>query len=205
MSRRSTFFAAGAVASCLAAALAFWAVGDHGSNSTATHTTATPSVPPTATAPPSSVPPPIVAPPGATLRTADGREVVAGIGTRCWANVCLDYVAPISNATPFALPPEGRFEVQFAAGPPTNVAEAWIPLTAAQTLQPGPDGLAWPGLGPPPPTTPYDKDRLPTPPGRYLWVVQAFWQGRGDISYAFYVAVPAWTLAACRDLAAECE
>jgi hypothetical protein len=133
--------------------------------------------------------PAIVAPPSATLGFPDGRQLAGGAGTRCWARMCVDMVGPISNADAFAMNASDSLELSFEAGAPASTSSAWIRVDA-QTSELTPSGerlwTSFPALVTP--DVP-GEPAVELGPGQYVYVVQAFFDGQGDVMYAFYLDV----------------
>ena len=133
--------------------------------------------------------PTIKPPPKAVLRTSGGREVAGGAGTRCWDGMCIDMVGPVSNPDALTLVASEGFVITFEAGPPTAIYEAW--RGAPGTGEPATSGeRLWKDPAPPVTMVKAGGPRPPLQPGRYLYMVFAQWQGKGDISYAWYIEVP---------------
>jgi hypothetical protein len=175
-------------ASALIAVAASAACSDAGDSTPGSPTTPT-AVTATATATSDSPRgPAIVDPPEATLRTAGGRSVVAGVGTRCWGNVCLDAVGPVTNVDPFPLTRGEAVTLSFAAGSPDERHDTAYRVASDAGSRVLADGRLWQALGartqPPETTLPPD-----LAPGSYVWVVQGFWKDKGDVSYGFYVEI----------------
>jgi hypothetical protein len=124
--------------------------------------------------------------PVATLRASSGREVRGGTGTRCWARVCAESSGPVTNSVPLQVGVDERLTLSFDAGQPSSLASAWVPA-AAQAPSTVSDGSVWPGIKP----ELTKQDAGPIVPeagtGRFIYVVQAVWDGRGDVTYGFYV------------------
>ena len=147
---------------------------------------------PTATSIPGRPVPRIRSAPGLVLETVDGStKVIAGIGTRCWAGMCIDYIGPVTNATPVVLPAGTGFNLTFEHGSPSDTFEGWYTIPAGKRPEPttGLDGAAWS-------IHPDDiievKPGAPMParaPGQYIYVVQGFWAGEGDVMYSFWLEV----------------
>ena len=133
--------------------------------------------------------PTIKPPPKAVLRTAGGREVTGGAGTRCWDGMCLDMVGPVSNPDAFTLKATEDFTVSYEAGSPTAVYEAWRGASGPGELTASGERL-WKDIVPGVAMARAGGPRPPLQPGRYLYMVFAQWQGKGDISYAWYIEVP---------------
>jgi hypothetical protein len=189
MSRTFAFVAAAIGALAVAAAAAFWALGDPDPERPSPPATiATTQSTATATGVRSGTPPLIVRPPDATLSVTGGRDVTAGIGTRCWANVCLDAVGPVSNVDAFPISRADRLSISFAAGSPDRRTDRVFSQVSPDGSRVLSDGRLWEALGG---LTAPAAAALPPdlPPGRYVWVIQAFWKGKGDVSYAFYVEI----------------
>lgn len=123
--------------------------------------------------------------PGATLRTDGGARADAGIGSFCWAGVCADHAGPVTNVDPVALPGNESFSVSFEAGTPDARTSAWVSAEDAQPVA-RPEGLSWSGLMLKLEREP-DPAALELPAGAYVLVIHAFWEGRGDVMYGFYV------------------
>ena len=122
--------------------------------------------------------------PGATL-TSSQETVAGGIGTRCWAGACIDYTGPVTNADPLELSPGEAFNIEFEEATP---AEFVLSLYPAPTTTPTPENgtLSW-SIDPSTSTT---TDAVaPAEPGRYIISAFARWDGKGDISYGWYVEV----------------
>jgi hypothetical protein len=134
-------------------------------------------------APPQSTLPDV---PGATLVTADGARVEAGTASYCWAGVCADSQSIVTNVEPVALSRNDGFSISFEAGTPDATTSAWVEAAGAQSAV-SPAGRSWSGL-----MVKLERDEPGAPlpelsAGRYVLVVQAFWEGRGDVTYGFYV------------------
>ena len=150
--------------------------------------TATPGAKQTEEAPGNAIPT-IKPPPKAVLRTADGLEVAGGAGTRCWDRMCLDMVGPVSNPDPFTLGPSENFTISYEAGPPTAIYETWRAAAGPGELTASGERL-WKDVIPDGAMVKAGGPRPPLQPGRYLYMVFVQWQGKGDISYAWYIEVP---------------
>lgn len=171
-----------AVGVALTLAAVLWARGDsHAPAATG------PAIPTNAAVPAAS-PRATVPPPRSTLRSADGRELVAGIGTRCWGGVCLDAVGPVSNVDPFPVARGQRLSISFAAGSPDQRVDRVFAAPSENGSRVLADGRLWETFGGP--NAPAASALPPDlPSGRYVWVIQAFWNGKGDASYAFYIEI----------------
>ncbi|HEX6032453.1 MAG TPA: hypothetical protein VFY90_13555 [Tepidiformaceae bacterium] len=133
--------------------------------------------------------PVITEPPRATLRLADGRELVAGAGTRCWEGMCVDMVGPISNPDAFAMNAGDSLALSFEAGLPSSTSSAWIRVDGQRSELTSSGERLWTSF--PALVTP-DVQGAPAvelEPGQYIYVVQAFFDGEGDVMYAFYLDV----------------
>ncbi len=130
----------------------------------------------------------ITAAPDARLRDSSGRETVTPAGTRCWGNGCVDMIGPLTAPTPVVLHAGEPLTASFDAGQPTTAQFTWSASPRKQNSAVAglvawyPPELAG-GLRAPTPL------RAPDTPGDYLLTVFATWQGKGDISYAWYVRV----------------
>jgi hypothetical protein len=138
--------------------------------------------------PPVSTPTQVTLPdvPGAVLETRSGARAQAGVGSFCWAAICIDYAGPVTNANPVVLTANDSFTITFEAGTPSATGSVWLPAPSPRPGL-GPEGVTWSGLSP---TLTRDESGPPVPPpapGLYVLVVQAFWEDRGDITYGFYV------------------
>ncbi|MCK9518681.1 MAG: hypothetical protein M0R74_06615 [Dehalococcoidia bacterium] len=121
--------------------------------------------------------------------SSGGRSVTVEPGTRCWGNLCVDYVGPVSNLEPFVVERAQGFTVTFEAGPPTEMYVGWVDLAG---VEPGITGgrAVWMGSGPViEGAGEADVASIDLPPGRYLYTVFAPYAGRGDLSYAVYLEV----------------
>ena len=100
---------------------------------------------PTATAIPGRRNPPIRSAPSLMLETAGGTRITAGIGTRCWGGMCVDYVGPVTNASPVVLLAGAAFELTFEHGAPSETFEGWYKIPAGKQPEPttGLEGAAW--------------------------------------------------------------
>jgi hypothetical protein len=123
--------------------------------------------------------------PRAILRSEGGAMMPAGIGPRCWAEICADYPGPVTNSAPVVLEREEGFTVNFEAGPPATTASAWVPVMSAPSA--GAEGIIWKGLV-------YQlRDEEPGAPnvllgpGKYVFLLKATWANQGEILYGFYV------------------
>lgn len=103
--------------------------------------------------------------------------------------MCLDYIGPITNASPFALPAGESFTVAFEQGAPTETSESWIRFPAgSKPFAVGLDGATWsidPSTFVPSPTPGTVPPGLA--PGEYIYVVQGFWHNQGDVMYGFWL------------------
>jgi hypothetical protein len=129
--------------------------------------------------------------PAAYLRNAAGLSIEGGIGTYCWPSgsvqVCLDAVGPVTNIDPAPLQPGESVAVTFDAGAPSELHIDWY---EASSVPPAPrqKGRVWSSLSPG--TSPASSGtRAPSEPGAYVVTMFGRWQGKGDISYGFYVVV----------------
>jgi hypothetical protein len=140
--------------------------------------------------------------PSATF-SAGGQRLQMTPGTRCWTtgsqnnpavavSACIDYVAPVSNVDPLPVAPGAPFTIDFGAGQPSQLELTWGEV-GNSTGTVNPQGLLWFGG-----TTDPDATRaggggndasVPTTPGRYLVTAFAQYDGRGDLSYAWYIEV----------------
>lgn len=149
-----------------------------------------------ATTPPGETPVPhrepgggtsIVPAPLAHLK-ATSANVDAEGGTRCWGNMCIDYVGPITSPQPTGVPAGQPLTVDYDAGVPTEVTYTWhSPTGMPQATNTGAVSWSFPtAAGGTPATSPLT---APTAPGKYILNAFAQWSGRGDISYAWYIEV----------------
>ncbi|MCA9829350.1 MAG: hypothetical protein R3B97_00350 [Dehalococcoidia bacterium] len=141
--------------------------------------------PPSQTPTPTNAPPPLTEPPPAVL--IYGTTVVEGAaGTRCWVNVCLDYVGPVTPEAPLSVEAGRGFTLNFAAGDPTETAVSWYAVS-------GPPAAARNGQRlwsiAPTASRPVSVVEIPAEPGQYVLSVFARWEGRGDVSYGWYLEV----------------
>ncbi len=129
---------------------------------------------------------PTLAPVPGAFATAGGRTVRGGDGSRCWGTLCVDMVGPITNVHPLVMKPREAVALDFEGGTPTTVSLTWRPVTGPLP-SPGPQGRVWmAGLSPSPAGATRE---APSAPGDYVLDVFAVWQGRGDISFGFYIRV----------------
>ncbi len=126
--------------------------------------------------------------PAAHLRDGSGNRITGAAGTRCWGRMCVDMVGPITPANPTRVRPNERLEVTNDAGAPTEAQYAWLPAP-----DPAPTTIsgerAWSGLFPRENQPWATSVTTPQAPGRYVLIAFAQWQGRGDISYGWYLEV----------------
>ena len=111
----------------------------------------------------------------------------AAQGTRCWANRCVDYVGPVTNAEPFFLPIGASYMVRIDGPQPTKVGQLWTRAPAEVPVADG--GMRTWSMPPDPGVGSGQPSRAPATPGDYLLLVEAFWPGGRDISYGFYVSL----------------
>jgi hypothetical protein len=123
--------------------------------------------------------------PRAVLRAQGGSMIAAGIGPRCWGEICADYPGPVTNSAPIVLEREEGFQVNFEAGPPASIASAWVPVTSAPPA--GTEGIIWTGLVYQLMPEESGAPNLLLGPGRYVFVLKATWANQGEVIYAFYV------------------
>jgi hypothetical protein len=129
-------------------------------------------------------------PPGASLVVGSGTSA-GGIGTHCWANACRDMVGPITGAALATMQDGEQAQIVFDEPDPNEVVYRWIAAPGPDdTPRPSNGQLVWGTLGPEAFTTPGASPEAPQEPGRYILVVFARWDGKGDVSYGWYVEVP---------------
>jgi hypothetical protein len=127
--------------------------------------------------------------PDARLVDSSGKQTATPAGTRCWSHSCFDMIGPITAPKPTVVRAGEPLTVAFAAGQPTTAQYTWVSAPRKQTVPVNGGLVAWEpaGLaGGQQASTPL---RAPDSPGEYLLTVFATWQGKGDISYAWYVRV----------------
>jgi hypothetical protein len=92
----------------------------------------------------------------------------------------------VTNSKPLEMQVDERLSLNFEAGPPSSLSAAWLPV-ASEAPASGPDGSVWPAMK----LELTKQDVGPIVPevgtGRFLYVVQAVWEGRGDVVYGFYL------------------
>jgi hypothetical protein len=122
------------------------------------------------------------------LRDFSGRETVTPAGTRCWGSGCVDMVGPLTVPTPMVLRAGESLTASFDAGRPTTAQFTWAASPRKQNSAVA--GLvAWEPAGLAGGQVVSLPLRAPDVPGDYLLTVFTTWQGKGDISYAWYVRV----------------
>jgi hypothetical protein len=127
--------------------------------------------------------------PDARLRDSTGRETVTPAGTRCWGGGCVDMIGPLTWPYPTVMRPGEALTVAFDAGQPTTAQFAWVSGPRKQTAPVNRGLVAWEPAEPAGGQTAKLPLRAPEAPGDYLLTVFATWQGKGDISYAWYLRV----------------
>ena len=103
--------------------------------------------------------------------------------------MCIDMIGPVSNRDALTLGPSEGFVIIFEAGPPTAVYEGWSGADGSGELTAGGERL-WKDVVPGAAMVKAGGPRPPLQPGRYVYMVFAQWQGKGDVSYAWYVEIP---------------
>ena len=129
---------------------------------------------------------PTLAPVPGAFATAGGKTVRGGDGSRCWGTMCVDMVGPITNVEPLVVKPRETVPLDFEGGTPTTVSLTWMPV-AGPPPTPGPQGRVW--MGGLSLSSAGTTREAPSAPGDYVLNVFAMWQGRGDISFGFYIRV----------------
>jgi len=101
--------------------------------------------------------------------------------------VCRDVVGPVTNVDPAPLKPGASVAISFEAGAPSELHVDWYEAPADPPAPLG-EGRVWaaPFSGTGPVTS---GTTAPAESGAYVVTVFGRWQGKGDISYGFYVVV----------------
>lgn len=124
--------------------------------------------------------------PSAFLRYDPGGFFELYPGTYCWESDCVDMAGPLTQAEPLQLFQGEALAFSFEAGIPDSFTVSWFQVP--DPVPPANDEVrTWDGLaGERPELT---GTTAPTRLGRYVIVLDASWNGRGDISYAAFVEV----------------
>jgi hypothetical protein len=124
--------------------------------------------------------------PRAYLRPPDGDIIQGAVGTHCWADRCVDYAGPVTQADAVTVQAGQGVAISFEGGAPDALRVDWL---AAAGTPPAPEEgrRAWPGLEPAGGT--FTGTTAPAAPGAYVVVAFAQWDGKGDAAYGFYVIV----------------
>jgi hypothetical protein len=136
------------------------------------------------TASPTSGVPVSTPPPGASL-SVGGASIDGGIGTHCWSGFCRDYTGPITSPLLSQVAPGEAFTLSFQQGTPTEVVISWYKAPAPPP--PAHGVLAW-SLDPRTATR-AERAEAPAEPGLYVLSVFARWDGKGDVTYGWYIEV----------------
>ena len=134
--------------------------------------------------------PPGVDPPGARL-IAGGVATEGGIGTRCWGDSCVDMVGPVTNIDPIALDANGSFTIELDQGTADELSVTMYDVDGATPAVLAGE-LAWPldpGTAAPVGGASGSPNTIPAEPGLYVLSVFANWQGKGDVTYGWYIEV----------------
>lgn len=124
--------------------------------------------------------------PSAYLRYEPGGFFELVPGTHCWDGDCVDMAGPLTQVDPLQLFVGEALAFSFEAGIPDDVTVSWF---AAPAAAPAPEGgvRVWAGVAGERPL--FTGTTAPTRTGRYVVVLDANWDGQGDISYAAFVDV----------------
>lgn len=123
--------------------------------------------------------------PSLFLRLPGGDMADAGVGSGCWKGRCLSISGPVTGAEAVALPPSASLALSFEAGLPSRMSADWYQAPEAPAADAS-GNLIWPVPSGP---AVLQGTRAPAAAGRYLFLVQAHWEGQGDLAYGFYVEV----------------
>jgi hypothetical protein len=127
--------------------------------------------------------------PVVTATLPGGTTVDLAVGTRCWGELCVDHVGPVTPIDPVTADPGAA--ISFDIGhdmQPSSAGIAWVEAAATWPDTEHEGTVAWMAF---PGEFSHDLTSVaaPTEPGDYVLIVQLFWENEGDVMYGLLVHV----------------
>jgi hypothetical protein len=117
---------------------------------------------------------------------ANGQGTSATAGTRCWADVCLDYLGPVTTPDPIAFDAGATLQWQAEGGTVDTISHVWVSAEGAESEVTSDRTRVWPRIG-----GDFSDGEIvvPTEAGDYVLLVFTTYTGGGDVAWGVYVAV----------------